>query len=239
MREFINIEKYGSLCIDKVLFESYFPIIFTCLNNKKEIFICVCCKNNEDGIKWLVGKTRAFDIIQMLQNQITIRELLLDHSEGRISVDYVDGHYIVEYSNSDWDENSVFLPKIDSFMNPEEDEFDDEIEYFKAMDDSVYDLKGYSKLLEKKENISKSFKIDNFASLMVHFISAVGKIEITSEISNTLSMECEYFAQNIMNNSDYTDKNDYKELYRDIYESSINEMEYNLEINNLNFLEAA
>ena len=39
MKEFIKLEKYGHLYIDKVLFESYFPIIFTCVNDNKDIFI--------------------------------------------------------------------------------------------------------------------------------------------------------------------------------------------------------
>lgn len=38
MKEFIKLDKYGQLYIDRVLFESYFPIIFTCVNDNNEIF---------------------------------------------------------------------------------------------------------------------------------------------------------------------------------------------------------
>ena len=46
MNEFVNTDKYGKLYIDRILFESGFPIIFTCKNDFNEIFICVCCQNN-------------------------------------------------------------------------------------------------------------------------------------------------------------------------------------------------
>lgn len=123
MTEFICLEEYGKLYIDRILFESYFPIIFTCKNENGEIFICVCCQNNEKGCKWLLGKTDGISIVKMLKDEITIRELLLTFSSGKISVDYVHGEYAVEYNNSDWNENSIYLPKKDSYMFAEEGEF--------------------------------------------------------------------------------------------------------------------
>ena len=39
MEEFIKLDKFGQLFIDKILFESYFPIVFTCLNEEKDVFI--------------------------------------------------------------------------------------------------------------------------------------------------------------------------------------------------------
>ena len=86
MKKFIELEKYGKLYVDKVLFETYFPVIFTCLNDNKDVFICVCCQNNEKGCKWLVGKTNGISIMKMLQNQMTIRQLLLDFSSERIQL---------------------------------------------------------------------------------------------------------------------------------------------------------
>ncbi len=131
MKEFIKLEKYGHLYIDKVLFESYFPIIFTCVNDNKDIFICVCCQNNEKGCKWLLGKTDGISIVKILKDEMTIRQLLLENSSGNISVDYVKNTgYVVAYDNSDWDVNSPYLPKEDSYMYAEDGEFEDEINYF-------------------------------------------------------------------------------------------------------------
>lgn len=117
MKEFIKLDKYGQLYIDKILFESYFPIIFTCKNDKEDIFICVCCQNNEKGCKWLIGKTNGINVAKMLQDKITVRQLLLEYSIGKISVDYVENKYAEHYDNSDWDENSSYLPKEDSYWS--------------------------------------------------------------------------------------------------------------------------
>ena len=114
MREFIKLDKYGQIYIDKVLFESYFPVVFTCLNDKKDVFIGVCCQNNEKGCKWLLGKTNGISLIRMLRDEITIRQLLLEYSSGKISVDYVENKYTISNNNSDWDESSPYLPKEDS-----------------------------------------------------------------------------------------------------------------------------
>lgn len=130
MKEFIRLDKYGQLYIDKVLFESYYPIVFTCVNEEKNVFICVCCQNNAKRCKWLLGKTNGISIARMLRNEITIRQLLLEYSSEKISVDYDGNGYVISYNNSDWDERSPYLPKEDSYMYAEKGEFDDEIDYF-------------------------------------------------------------------------------------------------------------
>jgi hypothetical protein len=134
MEKFVELEKYGQLYLDRVLFESYYPIIFICKNDKREIFICVCCQNNKKGIRWLIGKTSTISIVKMLEDKITIRQLLLDCSIGRISVYYDGSRYNVEYNNSDWDEDSEYLPKKNSYICADDVEFDDDIRYFLSVE---------------------------------------------------------------------------------------------------------
>ena len=126
MKKFITLNKYGELYIDKILFETYFPIIFTCKNENNDIFICVCCQCNENGCKWLVGRTNGSFIVRMLQNEITIRQLLLDCCTEKISVDYKNQEYAIAYNNSDWNEESDYLPKKDAYIDAEGGEFDEE-----------------------------------------------------------------------------------------------------------------
>ena len=53
----------------------------------------------------------------MLKDEFTLRELVRGYSSGRISVDYIDGEYRVEYNNLDWNEDSILdWPKEDSYM---------------------------------------------------------------------------------------------------------------------------
>ncbi len=161
MKEFIKLDKYGQLYIDKILFESYFPIIFTCINDNKDIFIGVCCQNNEKGCKWLLGKTDGISIAGMLQDEMTIRQLLLEHSEGKISVDYAEkAGYVVAYNNSDWDVDSSYLPKKDSYMYAEEGEFENEIKYFSSLNDCAsYNKEYYKCALETLGTISKEIEL--------------------------------------------------------------------------------
>lgn len=133
---FIELEKYGKLYVDRILFESYCPVIFTCVNASNEIFICVCCRRDKAGCKWLIGKTTRENIIKTLQDEITMRQLLLEYSSGRITLDRVDSKYVISYNNSDWNEDSPYLPQPDSYMYAEDGEFDDEIAYFASMDEN-------------------------------------------------------------------------------------------------------
>lgn len=67
MKPFIATKRNGVLTIDKILFESYYPILFTCKNEFNDIFVCLCCQHNQNGIKWLVGKTDNSYIMQLLK----------------------------------------------------------------------------------------------------------------------------------------------------------------------------
>ena len=81
----------------------------------------------------------------MLKDEMTIRQLLLENSSGNISVDYVKNTgYVVAYDNSDWDLNSPYLPKEDSYMFAEDGEFEDEINYFLSLSCCIsYDRECY------------------------------------------------------------------------------------------------
>lgn len=95
MRKFVKTEKNGTLYWDKILFESVYPILFTCKNDKNEIFVVICCQNNATGIKWLVGKTTPDNIVRMLCDEITIRELITTYSTGQFSINYDEGNIFV------------------------------------------------------------------------------------------------------------------------------------------------
>lgn len=186
MKKFIELEKYGKLYVDKVLFETYFPVIFTCLNDNKDVFICVCCQNNEKGCKWLVGKTNGISIMKMLQNQMTIRQLLLDFSSERITVDYKNNKYTIAYNNSDWNEESKYLPKADSYMYAEEGEFEEEINYFSSIDCIHYNAQYYKSIMEELGTISKTMEpiVDSLTSVS----NIIGNITISSEILKTMEV---------------------------------------------------
>lgn len=145
MKTFIATNSDGTLSIDKILFESYYPILFTCKNEFDDTFFCVCCQCNQNGIKWLVGKTNNNNIIKVLKDEITVRELLLHHTSSKICIDYVNEEYFVT-AIDDWMEYEDYLPKEDSYMYAEPGEFDEEISYFSEKETLVYDTNKYKSI---------------------------------------------------------------------------------------------
>lgn len=187
MKKFVELKNYGQLSIDKVLFEANFPIIFTCLNEKREIFMCVCCMNNKEGSKWLIGKTNGRIIVEMLQDKITIRQLLLEHSCGKITVDYKNGEYLVSYDNSDWNEESIYLPKEDSYMYADDGEFDEEISYFSSLTSITYGDEYQNCKTELVEIEDSGIKNDIVDSLEIDGVEFGSRI-IQSEVISTLKV---------------------------------------------------
>lgn len=238
MREFIKLDKYEQLYIDKILFESYFPVIFTCVNDKKDIFIGVCCQNNEKGCKWLLGKTDGLSIVKMLQDEITIRQLLLECSSGKISVDYVGNEYIVDYNNSDWDENSPYLPKEDSYMYVEVGEFEDEINYFSLLDHPVYYNAEYYKCIAEGLEITGK-GIELLTDAMNIFASEIENILISSEV---LVSTLKVFGELRADLATVTDKYMGQEKYKSVYNKTFDMQSEDLSIRVLdgnNYADAA
>ena len=140
MKQFMEISKLGKLNVDVVLFESYYPILFTCLNDNKDLFLCVCCQSNKEGRKWLITKTTPQIVIRILKNQVTVRDAFLMFPEVQITVfDDSKQTLIKEHNKLDWDEEkSISLPDKGEFLDAEDGEFDDEIAYFTSLDCNDY-----------------------------------------------------------------------------------------------------
>lgn len=236
MKEFIKLDKYGQLYIDKILFESYFPVIFTCVNDSKEIFICVCCQNNEKGCKWLIGKTNGTSIVRMLRDEITIRQLLLECSSGKISVDCTENEFSVAYDNSDWNENSSFLPKDDSYMYAEDGEFEDEIIYFSSVDSVFYNTGDYKCITEVSETINK--ENEPITDTLTLFVSAIGNITIPSEVISTLDVCGKLYGNFAMNTEEYMNQQGYESIFNSIFSSS-EELSIEVEVDDNNYTDAA
>lgn len=239
MKEFIKLDKYGQLYIDKVLFESYFPIVFTCVNDKKDVFISVCCQNNEKGCKWLLGKTNGISVVRMLQDEITIRQLLLEYSYGKISIDYVENGYVISYNNSDWDESSPYLPKEDSYMYAEDGEFEDEINYFSLIDNHLhYNTEYYKCIAKAMGTINKG--IEPIADALEVFSSALENISISSEIIiSTLEVFGELRTDIVIDTDKYMDQKKYKSVYNSAFNVLSEDLNIEVKSDDNNYADAA
>ena len=236
MKKYIKTDKYGELYIDRILFESYFPIIFTCKNDKNELFICVSCQNNSKGCKWLAGKTNGLSIVRMLRDEITIRELLLKYSSGKISIEYDNNEYTIAYGNSDWNEDSIFLPKEDSYMFAEEDEFADDISYYSALDQIIYEPENYSNVSKEVKESDDSFQLSGDS--LNELILTTGSLIIRSEIKNSKTFKNLCVDLSSVT-SEYKKQEEQRPVFTNIFKVYSNDFNIILDINENSFADAA
>ena len=117
---------------------------------------------------------------------MTIRELLTEYCSKRMSVAYMNGAYVMDYHSDDWEKDSIYLPKKDSYMWAEPGEFDEEIEYFLSIKNNLnYEPDSYINILEKNEVIYKDKVSIADEGLQVRYAE---ELTIPSEIVNTLNV---------------------------------------------------
>ena len=86
-RIFNKVPMFKDLKLDIVLFESKYPVLFTCIN-ENEVYLFSCCLVNAKVAKWIGTKTDYETLIKLLQNTITIREAFLSVSDEKIIIEY-------------------------------------------------------------------------------------------------------------------------------------------------------
>lgn len=134
--KFFECVELGMLEIEKVLFSSNYPILFTCRNEGNELYLCVCCQNNEVGKKWMLAETNPDNIVRMLENEITMREAFILPNKKRYSI-FTSGtqnvmNVIKNEDPEEWDaDNSIDLPDKGEYIDAEEDEFIEEIRFYR------------------------------------------------------------------------------------------------------------
>lgn len=127
MMKLFNIKQYGYLYIDQIIFESYYPILFTLKNDNDDLFLCVCHQYDYEGQKWLLTRTTPETVIEMLSDKIYLRDAFLKYDDLQVSIELdKDGEFQYHYDiKEDWDrDNSVVLPDPEEYLDVEPHEFD-------------------------------------------------------------------------------------------------------------------
>ena len=60
-----------------------YPVLFTCKNDK-DIYLFICCLVNSEKIKWIGTRTTYDNLIDLLENKITIRDAFLNVTNNNI-----------------------------------------------------------------------------------------------------------------------------------------------------------
>lgn len=136
MKNFFNIEPFGELYIDRIFFEANAPILFSCKNAENQLFLSVCCVSNSTMNKWLVSKICIDTLIELLSDKITIRDAFLNSSKYKYTIIQQRENVQIlsnEDCPNDWSSDSIFLPTADEYIDAEDDEFVDDIAYFRSL----------------------------------------------------------------------------------------------------------
>lgn len=147
---FRNIPDFYEIELDIILFESKYPVMFTCKNNK-DIYLFICCLVNNREVKWIGTQTTYENLIELLENKITIRDAFLNISDNKIMIGY-DGRN-VEYTIEKKDDiPEALLPTAGEYMEAEEGEYAEEIAVFKRRNSTV------EYVIKQRKNIFWTFR---------------------------------------------------------------------------------
>lgn len=126
---FRTIPAFKDIEMDKILFESFYPVMFTCVQND-DIFLFICCYYDSTEIKWIGTETSYPNLIDLLTDKITIREAFTNiTTEKFLIIKNVNGIVFDKIQCEDFPQN--LLPTEGEFMDVDPGEFDEEIDCFK------------------------------------------------------------------------------------------------------------
>ena len=117
------------ITMDRILFESKYPVLFTCTNGQK-VYLFSCYLVNASVIKWIGAETNYEALIQLLEDKITIREAFLNGEKAKLLIEYDGKEVRCDFVAKEQIPHEL-LPTTGEYMNAEDDEFLEEITYFK------------------------------------------------------------------------------------------------------------
>ena len=126
---FRKIPDFENLIMDTVLFESRYPVLFTCVCGD-DIYLFICCLVHASIVKWIGTRTDYDTLVGLLENQVTIRDAFLGVTEEKMLIEY-DGKTVIRSCVKSGEIEECLLPTAGEYMDAEEDEFTDELANFK------------------------------------------------------------------------------------------------------------
>ncbi|MBV7271642.1 hypothetical protein JMF89_04060 [Clostridiaceae bacterium UIB06] len=124
---FENIKGVGSLDIEYIIFESEYPVLFTCRDTYNNLYLCLCCDIRNEQ-RWIISKTNSQVVIDMLSDKITLYDSLRSPYDKNYVVtwSYVEQkETVLECQFSEMDE--LDLPVKDEYIEAEDGEFEEYI----------------------------------------------------------------------------------------------------------------
>lgn len=107
-----------------------------CYLHAKMIKIYICYYVNSEKIKWIGTRTTYDNLIDLLENKITIRDAFLNVTNNKIMIEYNGKAVEYELKKSSEIPDEI-LPTVGEYMDVEEGEYEEEIVEFKKRNNNI------------------------------------------------------------------------------------------------------
>lgn len=143
---FTDIPIIGDLSLDKIFFEDVYPIFFSLISKEQKRYIGVCCELYGEQ-RWLISPISNSSLIQMLKNEISMREAFLTQNEEKCII----AHWSKDNPKLSYDfVDTCDLPEcdlpLDEYLESEDDEFAEYIESLENSDNASYAVEFINKI---------------------------------------------------------------------------------------------
>lgn len=132
-------DKIGGFQIEQIFFASYYPILFTARGIKPnghstpqfdgKLFLF----SSYDGGRWVFVETTPGIILDMLENEISIRAVFENGLSQVRELEYNVKRNLYMMHNEIYDDDNTMLPTAGEYLDAYDGEFDDEIMFYKAL----------------------------------------------------------------------------------------------------------
>ena len=133
-RLFNSTIEFRNAKIDWILFEGYYPVLFTMEDGDKEYLFC-CPETNKNETVWIAALVDPLVVVDMLCDRITIRDAF--DACSKVKYILVNDHNGMSVERVDQGFPDYYLPTAGEYMEAEPDEFEEEISYYQRK--SMYD----------------------------------------------------------------------------------------------------
>lgn len=116
---------------DQVFFEGIYPVLFTCIDDYKNMYLAVCYQSDASKTCWLLAKVNPCQVIDLLQNKATIKELFECENLWNICKIANNSEKLVEKIKDYRNFDQTAFPVEGIYMDADTDEFSKEIELLK------------------------------------------------------------------------------------------------------------
>lgn len=115
---------------DLILIDNIYPVLFTCVDDLENTYLCSCYFADPSKILWLVTKTDLESVIDLLINKVTIRELFEFDELWEICKSKNEEIQVKRIEDcKNFDENA--FPAEGEYMDADTGEFEEEITILK------------------------------------------------------------------------------------------------------------